>query len=99
VFHSIAFPDREQMERIVRVHHPDLDEDLLDAALDRFFGLRRRQLRKKPSTSELVDWLAVLVHAGLDPRRVRDEDPFFGVLLKQEQDLHARRTGTGQAGR
>ncbi len=96
VFHSIAFPDREQMERIVRVHHPDLDEDLMDAALDRFFGLRRRQgLRKKPSTSELVDWLAVLVHAGLDPARVRDQDPFFGVLLKQEQDLHPRRTGTG----
>ena len=96
VFHSIAFPDRDQMERIVRVHHPDLDEDLLDAALDRFFGLRRRQgLRKKPSTSELVDWIAVLVHAGLDPARVRETDPFFGVLLKQEQDLNPRRTGTG----
>jgi MoxR-like ATPase len=94
VFHSIAFPDREQMERIVRVHHPDLPEDLLDAALDRFFGLRRRVLRKKPSTSELVDWLAVLVHAGLDATRIRDEDPFFGVLLKQEQDLHPpRRAG------
>jgi MoxR-like ATPase len=89
VFHYIAFPDREQMERIVHVHHPDLDQTLLDVALDKFFGLRRRQgLRKKPSTSELIDWLSVLVHAGLDPARVRNEDPFLGVLLKQEQDLH-----------
>ncbi len=89
VFHYISFPDREQLERIVRVHHPDLDQSLLDVALDRFLGLRRRQgLRKKPSTSELVDWLTVLVHAGLDPARVRDSDPFLGVLLKQEADLH-----------
>ncbi|MCB9685140.1 MAG: MoxR family ATPase [Alphaproteobacteria bacterium] len=92
VFHYISFPDREQLERIVRVHHPDLDQALLDAALDRFLGLRRRQgLRKKPSTSELVDWLTVLVHAGLDPERVRSEDPFLGVLLKQEADLNAPR--------
>jgi MoxR-like ATPase len=96
VFHYIAFPDREQMERIVAVHHPDLDQALLDAALDRFFALRRRQgLRKKPSTSELVDWLAVLVAAGLDPERVRAEDPFLGVLLKQEQDLNpGKKPGT-----
>jgi MoxR-like ATPase len=88
VFHYIAFPDREQMEQIVRVHHPDLEQSLLDAALERFFAIRRRQgLRKRPSTSELVDWLTVLVHAGLDPARVRDEDPFLGVLLKQEADL------------
>ena len=88
VFHYIAFPDREQMERIVRVHHPALDQALLDVALDRFFAFRRKQgLRKKPSTSELVDWLTVLVHAGLDPERLKTEDPFLGVLLKQEQDL------------
>ncbi|MCA9489955.1 MAG: MoxR family ATPase, partial [Myxococcales bacterium] len=92
VFHYISFPDRDQLERIVRVHHPELDQALLDAALDRFLGLRRRQgLRKKPSTSELVDWLTVLVHAGLDPERVRSEDPFLGVLLKQEADLNAPR--------
>lgn len=88
VFHYIAFPDREQMERIVRVHHPDLEQTLLDAALDRFFAFRRKQgLRKKPSTSELIDWLTVLVHAGLDPERIKNEDPFLGVLLKQEADL------------
>lgn len=97
VFHYIAFPDREQMERIVKVHHPDLDHTLLDAAMDRFFAIRRRQgLRKRPSTSELVDWLTVLVHAGLDPERVKNEDPFLGVLLKQEADLNpaSKRGGT-----
>ena len=90
VFHYIAFPDRVQMERIVRVHHPALDQELLDAALDRFYVLRKTDhLRKPPSTSELVDWLTVLSHAGLDPDRVRQEDPFLGVLLKQEADLEA----------
>ena len=89
VFHYLRFPDREQMERIVRVHHPDLQQSVLDAALDRFFSLRGRQgLRKKPSTSELIDWLTVLVHAGLDAERIRTDDPFLGVLLKQEADLN-----------
>ncbi|MEZ4241164.1 MAG: MoxR family ATPase [Myxococcota bacterium] len=77
VFHYIAFPDREQMARIVNVHHPDLEDALLDAAMDRFFALRRKQgLRKKPSTSELIDWLTVLVHAGVDAERLRAEDLF-----------------------
>ncbi len=90
VFHYIEFPGREQMEAIVRVHHPDLEQQLLDAALDRFFAFRKVQsLRKRPSTSELIDWLAVLVHAGLDPDQVRSADPFLGVLLKQESDLHS----------
>jgi len=90
VFHYIAFPERAQMERIVRVHHPSLDQVLLDAAMDRFFAFRKTDhLRKPPSTSELVDWLTVLVAAGLDADRIRDEDPFLGVLLKQEADLAA----------
>ncbi len=95
VFHYIAFPDRPQLERIVRVHHPDLAADLLDAALDRFLGLRRKQgLRKKPSTSELVDWLAVLTHAGVDISTLQRTDPFLGVLLKQEADVAAARRPT-----
>jgi len=90
VFHYIAFPDREQMEQIVRVHHPQLDQALLDAAFDRFFAFRKTDhLRKPPSTSELVDWLTVLVAAGLDPDQVRSDDPFLGVLLKQEADVAA----------
>lgn len=95
VFHYIAFPDRPQLERIVRVHHPDLAADLLDAAIDRFLGLRRKQgLRKKPSTSELVDWLAVLTHAGVDISTLQRTDPFLGVLLKQEADVAAARRPT-----
>ena len=95
VFHYITFPDREQMERIVRVHHPDLEQTLLDAAMDRFFAFRRKQgLRKKPSTSELIDWLTVLVHAGLDAEQIKSGDPFLGVLLKVETDLKPSASGS-----
>lgn len=88
VFHYVGFPERPRMERIVAVHHPDLDDRLLDAALDRFYAMRKTQgLRKPPSTSELVDWLTVLVRSGLDPDQIKSTDPFLGVLLKQEQDL------------
>ncbi len=90
VFHHLTFPDRERMSRIVRVHHPKLDDDLLQAGLDRFFSLRAfAGLRKPPSTSELVDWLGVLVAAGLDPSKLKNAAPFLGVLLKQERDLDA----------
>jgi MoxR-like ATPase len=90
VFHYIAFPERERMEQIVRVHHPDLQQGLLDAALDRFFAFRKTTaVRKPPSTSELIDWLTVLVHAGLDVEAVRRSDPFLGVLFKAEGDLAA----------
>ena len=94
VFHFIQFPLPERMRRIVDVHHPDLDTALLDAALNRFYGLRKtRGMRKPPSTSELIDWLTVLVKAGLSPERIRTEDPFLGVLLKQEQDHETVRGG------
>lgn len=87
VFHYISFPDRDRLRRIVDVHHPTLPGDLLDAALDRFFAFRKVQgIRKPPSTSELVDWLAVLISAGLDADEIR-KDPFLGVLLKQENDI------------
>ena len=88
VFHYISFPDRAHMEQIVAVHHPEIDGALLRSALDRFFELRKaRGMRKKPSTSELLDWLTVLVASGLDPAKVRDSHPFLGVLLKQERDI------------
>jgi MoxR-like ATPase len=97
IFHYIAFPDAAQMERIVRVHFPDLDDRILKAALDRFFALRKvRGLKKPPSTSELLDWLGVLVHMGLDPAKVDDHHPFLGVLLKQERDVELVRRGTGR---
>jgi len=88
VFHFLEFPERARMEEIVRVHHPGLADDILTAAMDRFFAFRKvAGLRKPPSTSELVDWLTVLIHAGLSPEDIRDSDPFLGVLFKQEADL------------
>ena len=88
VFHFIDFPDRELMERIVRVHHPQLDETLSQQALDVFYQLRDlTRLRKRPSTSELVDWLAVLKSEGVKELRLDEALPFVGALLKREQDL------------
>jgi MoxR-like ATPase len=92
VFHYIAFPDRERMKKIVEVHLPGIEERLVDAAFARFFGLRRLDgLRKKPSTSELVDWLSVLARMGVAPEDIAAKLPFSGLLLKQEADLELAR--------
>ena len=99
VFHFIDFPDQELMKRIVRVHHPKLDDDLVDQAVVAFYELRQvPRIRKKPSTSELIDWLAVLSASGVGTDRLRRELPlpFASVLLKKEQDhaaLLEHRTG------
>jgi len=88
VFHYIAFPDRERVGRIVQAHLPDLEGQLVEAAVARFYDLRRVQgIRKKPSTSELLDWLMVLARAGVRPEEIARRMPFLGVLVKQEQDL------------
>ena len=88
VFHHISFPSRDRMREIVAVHHPKLDDALLGKAMDRFYAVRKTEgLRKKPSTSELLDWLVVLAAAGVDPNRIAERFPFEGVLLKQEADL------------
>ncbi|HWE30929.1 MAG TPA: MoxR family ATPase [Polyangia bacterium] len=90
VFHFIEFPDRELMARIVRVHHPTLETELLERALKSFFALRDQHgLRKKPSTSELIDWIAALRRAGLTSKDLDASLPFLGVLLKREQDIIA----------
>jgi MoxR-like ATPase len=90
VFHFIEFPDRELMARIVRVHHPDLETQLLERALQAFYALRDEHgLRKRPSTSELIDWIAALRRAGLSTKDLDEGLPFLGVLLKREQDLLA----------
>ena len=92
VFHYIAFPDPAEMERIVRVHHPDLDEALLGAAMEAFYVLRTFDgLQKRPSTSELIDWVQALVIAGVPAERVHAELPFLGVVLKTPQDLEIAR--------
>jgi MoxR-like ATPase len=90
VFHFIEFPDRELMARIVRVHHPQLETQLLERALRAFYELRDEHgLRKRPSTSELIDWIAALKRAGLGHKDLDEGMPFLGVLLKREQDLLA----------
>ena len=90
VFHFIDFPDPTLMRRILAVHHPDLDEALANQALNAFYELREmKRLRKRPSTSELVDWIAVLKSAGIKGVKLDSALPFLGTLIKKEQDLVA----------
>jgi MoxR-like ATPase len=88
VFHFIDFPDQELMKRTVKVHHPNIDRALVDHAVVAFYRLRELpRLRKRPSTSELIDWISVLRHANVGTERFLRELPFLGVLLKKEQDI------------
>ncbi len=94
-FHYIRFPDEETMTRIVDVHYPGLRKELLAEALSAFFKLREQPgLRKKPSTSELLDWIKLLVAEQIPPEALRSDDlkkvlpPLYGALLKNEQDVH-----------
>lgn len=88
VFHYIDFPSRELMSEIVRVHHPDLEAKVLDQCLEVFFSLREQpRLRKRPSTSELIDWITALRRGGVDLARIGHGIPFLGTLLKTEQDM------------
>lgn len=88
IFHYIAFPTTELMADIVRVHYPDIKQKLLDAVLARFYVLRSMEgLRKKPSTSELLDWIGALRCAGIGEDEIKTALPFLGVLLKNERDL------------
>jgi len=87
VFHFIDFPEPELMKRIVGVHHPAIDEQIVEQAIGAFYEVRGiPRVRKRPSTSELIDWIAVLASAGVAADRIRTELPFTGVLLKKEQD-------------
>jgi MoxR-like ATPase len=94
-FHYIRFPDLETMQRIVAVHYPRLKQDLLAEALGAFFRVRDIPgLKKKPSTSELLDWIKLLVAEDIPPEALRAQDPkqaippLYGALLKNEQDVH-----------
>lgn len=100
VFHFIDFPDPELMKRIVRVHHPRVDDSLVDQAVVAFYELRSvPRLRKRPSTSELVDWISVLMQASdAAKKRLVRELPFLGVLLKKEQDVDLLRAAAAAAG-
>ncbi len=90
VFHYISFPDRQTMTDIVRVHHPNVEEQLLKQVLLRFYWLRDLpEIRKRPSTSELIDWIAALQRGGITPETIEKELPFLGVLLKRESDIES----------
>ena len=112
-FHYIKFPDKETMQRIVTVHFPVLKHELLKEALEVFFDLREVPgLKKKPSTSELIDWLKLLLAEDIPPEALRAKEakdaipPLHGALLKNEQDVHlfeklaflARREGAPRPG-
>jgi len=93
-FHYIAFPDRETLTRIVDVHYPDIATDLVARALDMFFELREvPALKKKPSTSELIDWLKLLLADQIPASALHERDPakaippLYGALIKHEQDV------------
>ena len=94
-FHYIRFPDAETMRRIIEVHYPRLKPELLKEALESFYNLREVPgLKKKPSTSELLDWLKLLLAEDIPPEALRSTDgktsipPLYGALLKNEQDVH-----------
>jgi len=94
-FHFIRFPDRETMEKIVQAHHPRIKQELAREALNVFFQIREvNELKKKPATSELLDWLKLLMVDDLPPEALRAADgksaipPLHGALLKNEQDVH-----------
>jgi MoxR-like ATPase len=94
-FHYIQFPDHETMEQIVKVHHPDIKKRLLSEALESFFDMRGVPgLKKKPSTSELLDWIKLLLAEDIAPEDLREDNQrkvlpkLYGALLKNEQDVH-----------
>ena len=94
-FHYIRFPDEATMRKIVEVHHPGIKESLLTTALTQFYELRETSgLKKKPSTSEVLDWLKLLLAEDIPPEALRDKDdkkslpPLYGALIKNEQDVH-----------
>ena len=94
-FHYISFPDAGTMQSIVDVHHPNIKQDLLDAALKSFYQIRALPgLKKKPSTSELIDWLKLLLAEDIPAEALYSSDekivvpPLHGALLKNEQDVH-----------
>ena len=87
IFHYIEFPDPDLMDEIVRVHFPDIKKNLLEHALATFYSLRKiDDFRKKPSTSELIDWIRVLMASGTPDKAISTEIPFAGTLLKKETD-------------
>ena len=90
IFHFIEFPGKELMEEIVKTHYPDVEQNLLNAAMDVFYEIRgMREVRKKPSTSELIDWINALQLGGIPFETIKKNLPFIGVVVKKDEDLEA----------
>ena len=88
IFHYIEFPNKEKMEEIINVHFGDIDKKLSEKALEAFYEIREMDdLQKKPSTSELLDWIQALMISGVNIKNLKEEMPFIGVLLKKNQDI------------
>lgn len=92
IFHYIDFPDRELMAEIVKTHYPNVEENLMQQAMDIFYDIRSmRDIRKKPSTSELIDWINALQIGGIPADTLRSKLPFVGVVVKKDEDLETVR--------
>ena len=92
IFHYIEFPDKDKMTEIVHAHYGDIDKKLVEQAMEAFYSLRdMNELQKKPSTSELLDWIQALIISGVDIKRIVDEIPYVGVLLKKNEDIEVMR--------
>ena len=90
IFHYIAFPNQDMMSDIVHAHYPDIEDHLLELAMRAFYQVRDLPtVAKKPSTSELLDWLQALRLGGVDPEKIEKELPYAGILLKKNEDLVA----------
>ena len=92
IFHYIEFPDKDKMTEIVHAHYGDIDKKLVEQAMEAFYSLRdMNELQKKPSTSELLDWIQALIISGVDIKKLVDEIPYVGVLLKKNEDIEVMR--------
>ena len=96
IFHYIDFPDEALMEEIVKTHYPNVEENVLKNAMQVFYSIRAiRDVRKKPSTSELIDWINALQIGGIPAEKIRAELPFVGVIVKKDEDLEVVQKNKG----
>ena len=96
IFHYISFPDRELMDEIVRTHFESVDDNLLKECMDVFYAIRdMREVKKKPSTSELIDWVNALMLGGIPLDKIKKELPFIGTVVKKDEDLDTIKRNKG----
>ncbi len=92
IFHYIEFPNQELMEEIVNVHFENVEEHLLQQVMDAFYWIRELpHIQKRPSTSEIIDWIQALIVGGINPDKIKEEIPYSGVLLKKNEDIDTMR--------